>query len=105
MQKANRLGAQDLLEIAAMKGLSVLFNPPAPALEPPAVEPLVGCVEPAVTSGESGSSAGGSVPNAATGQGDSTKAPTTPVAVLSGLDEDAVSHEQNPPDQDAHDSD
>jgi hypothetical protein len=31
MQKANRLGAQDLLEIAAMKNMTVFVDPTAPA--------------------------------------------------------------------------
>jgi hypothetical protein len=96
MQKANRLGAQDLLEIAAMKGMNVFTDPNAPAKLSSATEPPVGCGGNAPNSRASSSSASGSVPNAAAEQGDSSKTPTTPVAVLSELDEDAVSHEHNP---------
>ena len=105
IQKANRLGVQDLLEIAAMKGMSVFTDPTAPASLSSATGPSVGDDGNAMSSRSSGSSASGLSPNAVAAQGGSSTTPTTPLTVLSDLDGDAVSHEQNPPDQEAHDSD
>jgi hypothetical protein len=104
MQKANRLGQQDLLEIAAMKGMNVFTVPTAPANLISATGDSVGDDVTAMCSRSSGSSASGSNPNsvAATGAGGST--PSTPVAALTDLDGDAVSREQNPPDQEDHES-
>ncbi len=66
MQKANRLGAQDLLEIAAMKGMTVFIDPNAPATLSSATEPPVGSAGSALSSQASPASASDSVPNAAT---------------------------------------
>ncbi len=105
MQKANRLDAGDLLEIAAMKGMSVFTDPNAPAILSSAAGPLVGDDGGAIGSRPPGSSAGGSQPNTMAAQSDTGTNPTTPVPVLSDWDGDAVPQAQNPPDQDAHDSD
>jgi hypothetical protein len=105
MQKANRLDAGDLLEIAAMKGMSVFTDPNAPANLSSAAGPLVGDDGGAIGSRPSGSSAGGSQPNTMAAQSDTGTNPTTPVPVLSDWDGDAVPQAQNPPDQDAHESD
>jgi hypothetical protein len=102
---ANRLGAQDLLEIAAMKGMSVFTDPNAPANLSSATGPLVRDDGNARSSRSSGSSASGSNPIAVAAQSGTDTTPTTPVAVLSDVDGDAMSHVQNPPDQDAHESD
>ncbi len=105
MQKANRLGAQNLLEIAAMKGMTAFIDPNAPATLSSATEPPVGSGGSALSSQASPVSASDSVPSAATVQGDSSKTPTTPVAVMSDLDEGAESHEHAPMIQDARNSD
>jgi hypothetical protein len=89
MQKANRLGAQDLLEIAAMKGLTVFTDPNATAKVSSATEPPSGGGGGGAASSHSSSgSASGAVPSVVALQ--SSKAPTTPVAVLNDLDEDVV---------------
>jgi len=104
MQKANRLGAQDLLEIAAMKGMTVFADPTASAKVSSATEPPSGGGGDAASSHSSTGSASGAVPSAVSQQ--SSKAPTTPVAVLSELDEDAVAPtDPEGRDEDAHLSD
>jgi hypothetical protein len=81
MQKANRLGAQDLLEIAAMKGMTIFTNPNPEGMPASATEPPVGCGGNAEPSKLSASSASGSVLSAAALQGDVSKTPTTPGCV------------------------
>jgi hypothetical protein len=105
MQKANRLGSQDLLEIAAMKGMAIFTDPNAPAPLSSTTEPPVGCGDCAASSTASSSRSSSSVSNVAAQQGTNCKTPLTSVVVQSELDEDALSHEHEPIDEDAHHSD
>jgi hypothetical protein len=88
MQKANRLGPQDLLEIAAMKGISLMAATSLPAEPALAAEPPVGsggnATHSVASCGLSSSSAGSRQANT----GDMVVAPATPLAALSELDED-----------------
>ncbi len=103
MQKANRLGTQDLLEIAAMKGMNIFTDPNAPAKASSATEPPPGGGGDAASSHSSTGSASGSVPSAVAQS--NSKAPTTPVAELSELDEDAAPTDSQRCDEDTHLSD
>jgi hypothetical protein len=102
MQKANRLGAQDLLEIAAMKGLTVFTDPNATAKVSSATEPPSGGGGGggAASSHSSSGSASGAVPSVVALQ--SSRAPTTPVAVLNDLDENVVPSDPERDDENAH---
>jgi hypothetical protein len=93
MQKANRLGSQDLLEIAAMKGMTMFINPNPAGEVASATEPPLGCGAEAVPSILSASSASVTVLSVAAVQGDDSKTPTTPVAVDGDLDEIAMPSE------------
>jgi hypothetical protein len=93
MQKANRLGAQDLLEIAAMKGMTMFTNPNPEGGVASATEPPVGCGASAVPSILSASSASCMALSVAAVQGDDSKTPTTPVALVGDLDEIAIASE------------
>jgi hypothetical protein len=103
MQKANRLGAQDLLEIAAMKNMTVFVDPTAPAKATSATEPPPGGGGDAASSHSSTRSASGSVPSAVAQS--NSKAPTPPVAEQSELDEDSAPTVSQRCDEDAHLSD
>ena len=105
MQKANRLGSQDLVEIAAMKGMTIFTDPKAPASLPSAPEPPVGCGDSAASSKGSDGSSSRSIPIVATQPGNNKNTPLISVVEQSDLDEDAFSHEHEPVDQDAHLSD
>jgi hypothetical protein len=96
MQKANRLGAQDLLEIAAMKGMTVFTNPNPETQPASATDPPVGGGGNAVPSKLSASSASGSDRSAAAVQGEGSKTPTTPVALSGEVDEGAMPTEPEP---------
>ena len=87
MQKANRLGSQDLLEIAAMKGMTIFTNPNPEGGVASATEPPLGCGASPVPSTLSASSASGMAPSVAAVQADDSRTPTTPVAVVGDLDE------------------
>ncbi len=93
MQKANRLGSQDLLEIAAMKGMTMFTNPNPEGGVASATEPPVGCGASAVPSILSASSASDTASSVAAVQGDASRTPTTPVAVVGDLDEIAIPSE------------
>jgi hypothetical protein len=105
MQKANRLGSQDLLEIAAMKGMTIFTDPNAPAPISSTTEPPVGCGDCAASSSASSSKSSRSVSNVAAQEGTNCKTPLTSVVEHSELDEEALSHEPESIDQDAHHSD
>jgi hypothetical protein len=89
MQKANRLGAQDLLEIAAMKGMTMFTNPTPDGKSSSATEPPVGCDGLAVPNKQSASSASGSVPSAAANVGDGCKTPLAHLAVSEEMEDGA----------------
>jgi hypothetical protein len=104
MHKANRLGSQDLLEIAAMKGMTIFTDPNAPAPLSSATEPPVGCGDSAASSRASSDRSSRSVSNVAAQQGNNSRTRLTSVVVQSELDEDALSHTHEPIDEDAHHS-
>jgi hypothetical protein len=90
MHKANRLGSQDLVEIAAMKGMTIFTDPNAPAPLSSAPEPPVGCGDSAASSKASFGSSSRSVPIVATQQGNNKNTPLISVVEQSELDEDAL---------------
>jgi hypothetical protein len=65
MQKANKLGAQDLLEIAAMKGITLIANKQLSGEPPLAPEPAVGIGSKPSGSTCSTGTSGSEAPNAA----------------------------------------
>jgi hypothetical protein len=75
MQKANKLGAQDLLEIAAMKGITMIANRQSTADPSLAAEPAVGIGSKASGSTSSTGTSGSEAPNAAAVMNDNGIAP------------------------------
>jgi hypothetical protein len=75
MQKANKLGAQDLLEIAAMKGITLIANKQLSGEPPLAPEPAVGIGSKPSGSTCSTGTSGSEAPNAAVVMNDNGIAP------------------------------
>ena len=75
MQKANKLGAQDLLEIAAMKGITMIANRQLSGEPPLAPEPAVGIGSKPSGSTCSTGTSGSEAPNAAVVMNDNGIAP------------------------------
>ncbi len=75
MQKANKLGAQDLLEIAAMKGITMIASRQLSGEPPLAPEPAVGIGSKPSGSTCSTETSGSEAPNAAVVMNDNGIAP------------------------------
>jgi hypothetical protein len=100
MQKANRLGPQDLLEIAAMKGISLMAGTGLPAKPALAAEPPVGSGSNTTGSIASSGHSSSSASNSAAITGDFVVAPATPVAAMSEVDEGEARSVMESADQD-----
>jgi hypothetical protein len=88
MLKANRLGQADLLEIACMKGMTVFTDPNAPSSVAAPVVPPVDYSAGASSSRTSSGSECNVPPNPSVEQEDCNKASSSPVAVLSEMDQE-----------------
>jgi hypothetical protein len=88
MQKANKLGAQDLLEIAAMKGITMVADTKSTAELSLAAEPAVGIGSVSAGSVASSGISGSETPTAAAAMSDIGIAPPLEVDVMSEVEED-----------------
>lgn len=90
MQKANKLGAQDLLEIAAMKGITLIANRQLTAEPSLAADPAVGIGSISSGSASTTGTSGSEAPNAAAVMNDNGIAPPLEVNEVDEDGDDAL---------------
>jgi hypothetical protein len=90
MQKANKLGPQDLLEIAAMKGITLIANRQSTAEPSLAADPAVGIGSISSGSASTTGSSGSEAPNAAAVMNDNGIAPPLEVDEMDADGDDAL---------------
>ena len=101
MQKANKLGAQDLLEIAAMKGITLIANRQSTAAPSLAADPAVGIGSTSSGSASTTGSSGSEAPNAAAVMNDNGIAPPVEEDVMDEDGDDALRSVPETADEDA----